>query len=344
MQTIPMLIEGIIFMENILKRINTSNDYRKVLIIGDSIIDKYVFCTTRRMAMEASIPIFLPNSCVLELGGAANVLKMAKSLNGNVQICTIVGDDEDGEWLKGEFSLLDSDIGFVFTDSDRRTTKKIRYVNDKSEYQFRVDIEDVSDISKCIEDKVYSHIEAHINRFNMLVISDYAKGMITESFSKRLIELFNKFGKIVLIDPKSNNILKYKDSFLVKSNFKEFKDFLNYDDLDFDYIEDDIIVKYATELMKKANIKNFYITLGNRGGIFISNDYNTYKITAKGKNIVDIIGAGDSVLAALSVSLTERASIRECVEFSSYVAGACVEKFGSVAVTVDEVKKMMSTT
>ena len=327
-------------MQNVFKKISSDKNKKKILILGDSIVDQYIFGETLRMAPEADVPVFTSLKYITDLGGAANVFKIIRSLKGNAQICTVIGDDINGEWLKNQLILLGNDPKLVVTDKSRRTTIKERYIRNQSEYLFRIDNEDVHDISSDIVDTVYSYIKEHIDTFDMLVISDYAKGFVTDCLSSRIIELFNRFHKPVLVDPKSKNIAKYRQTFLIKANYKEFRDFLS--DTDSSAVfDDDLIAAYSVDLMKEAQISYFYVTLGEKGGILIDNHYKPHKVHVRGNTAIDITGAGDTVLAVLAIALVSGIPIHDCVDFASYAAGVCVSKFGSAVITRDELKNFI---
>lgn len=312
---------------------------KKILVVGDTIYDEYVVGDVYRKSPEADVPVFNPKERFYELGGAANVFRIIHDLCGKADFCSVVGNDTDANEILQKLNQLSDNLNLVFKDKNRRTTKKTRLINRKFENYIRVDYEDTNDIKADIVCQMLDRIQNKIDEYGVLIISDYSKGVITNDLTEKLIFIFNKKGIPVLVDPKSDNIMKYKDAYLLKTNYKEFCDLINNDGTKIDYND---IKYYGKKIISKANIKYLYVTLGKDGGILINQfDDNIIRIYARGNKAIDVTGAGDMVLAVIGCCMICNIPIDNSVELASYAAGLCVSKFGTATIDFKELERFI---
>ena len=323
-------------MLDILKVIQ--NGKKRILVLGDTIYDNYIMGEVLRMSPEAPVPILTPNKFEFKLGGAANVFNVINSFRGNVQLCTLIGNDIEGQHIKNTLIGLDNDPSLIFVDESRITTKKTRLIKSNGSQLLRIDCEDVSPIHKDLLYIITKVIREIVDQFDILVISDYAKGLVTDDLASIVIDIFRDKSKIVLTDPKSSCIEKYKNSYLIKPNLNEFNKFVASSRFG-DSMER--LISHGEILLKKSNAEYIYVTLGKKGGLLIGRSIKAQTIPAYGKSVVDITGAGDTVIAAIALALAADIELAESVRFASYAAGVCVGKIGASTFDTCELQNLM---
>lgn len=312
---------------------------KRILVFGDTIYDCYVFGNVPRMSPEAPVPLFVPNNTIWRLGGAANVFNILVKAGGIVDICTVLGSDQEGERIKEEiYKLSNKETDLIFIDSNRRTTKKTRYLMPTGQYLLRIDEEDVFPIHDDMGCSVVNKIKNISDEYDILLVSDYAKGFVTDELVLQVINIFKDQGKIVLTDPKSKNIEKYNGSYLVKPNLNEFMDFIGEKiwKTDLSYLK-----KKGQLLLEKSNIGCIYLTLGEKGGLLIKNSREAIVVSPHGNKTVDVTGAGDTVIAVIALALSANIELLQAIELASYAAGVCVQKIGTTPFAWKEVEKLI---
>ena len=300
---------------------NLSNENINVIVVGDLMIDTYFNSTVTRNAPEdASIPVHNVFNQVYKLGGACNVALNIHNLGTNTELLGVVGDDVYGKQI--EKILCDSNLKHkLFIDETRKTTQKNRILyNDQLKCRF--DIEDNCDIQLTIQDEIINYIK-NCKNINVIIISDYDKGVITMELCQSIITYSNCNHILTFIDPKLNNYHKYKNCFLFKPNVFEAEKISNETNMD------KMIIKIHNEM--KCN--NLLITLGEEGMVF-SQNYNsinkTYKIQHKEKiHKKDVTGAGDIVLSVLVHMYIKSNDLVESCNVANYIAGKSVGVIGN---------------
>ena len=281
-----------------------------VLVIGDIMIDKYIYCDINRFSKEANIPILDVSDIELSLGGAANVCNNIKKLNYKVTLCSVIGMDEDGDKLKKE--LDKNNINYILEcDTDRVTTVKTRLYSNKQQ-QCRFDSEVKFYIKDETEKKLIEKISQDISNYNSIIISDYNKGVITDTLCQSIIKLANKNNINCIIDSKTKNIKKLVNCTLYKPNRNEFecltKTLIN------NLNQNELYFKIK-ECSLSINCTYLLLTLDKDGFILYNshtNNYTNIKTTTDLKNkqinsligeIMDTCGAGDTVISIMSLIL-----------------------------------------
>jgi D-beta-D-heptose 7-phosphate kinase/D-beta-D-heptose 1-phosphate adenosyltransferase len=301
----------------------------KVLVIGDIMLDNYVYGKCTRISPEAPVPVFEILSEEKMLGGAGNVLKNLKSFGVQTDILSIVGNDEDGNTLKELILEIGVPIESVFTSSKRCTTLKKRLIA-QSQQLIRIDNENNNDIETEDENRIINFLNQKINEYDLVLFSDYAKGLLSKNLCSSIINLCNSNNIKVIIDPKGKYFDKYSNAFLIKPNLAEAELIMNQklDSLD-------SLKKGAFILKEKYNLKKVVVTLGG-DGIFYS-DTDEKIIPTINTKIYDVSGAGDTVFASLAVCLLLGISLEDAVKFANVAASIVIQKFGSESTTIKEV-------
>jgi D-beta-D-heptose 7-phosphate kinase/D-beta-D-heptose 1-phosphate adenosyltransferase len=303
---------------------------KKILVIGDIMLDLYYNCDVNRISPEAPIPVLKYNHTKQVLGGAANVANNL-ALNGQeVDLLGIIGDDPDGEALINLMESAGILPRFVLYDSERPTTCKTRFIS-KGQQIFRFDREKTQNISPQLEDSFRSLIKENISQYDLVIISDYLKGLVTFDLARYTIALCNENKIPVIVDPKDANLQKYKDCALMKPNRKELEALVGEG-----VIDDENILAKAMELKEKLNCDYLLVTLGSKGMIFMDDRAEPMKIESEAQEIYDVTGAGDTVLAYLAMGFQGSTIDLEAVKLANSAAGIKVGKFGTAVVKKEE--------
>jgi len=295
-----------------------------VLIVGDVMLDRFVFGTVDRINPEAPVPILEVSEVSHNLGGAGNVAMNLITLHEEVTLVGIVGDDDDGKLVQTLCERVG--INFIPLAKDRITTLKERYVALPYRQQLlRVDRE----LRLPVEDKYWDATFSKIKGLQpeYIIVSDYAKGVITPYGMRKLRTL----DVPLFVDPKPQNIELYRDSFLVKPNLRELRIILNRP-----VANDDHAVEEAGRMLYDRLRANLVITRSEKGATLISKD-GIVHVPAERREVYDVTGAGDTFIAALVWGYKRTGNLIEAVRLANKAAGIAVSKLGVATVTVDEV-------
>ena len=299
---------------------------KKILVIGDVMIDSYYFGSSDRISPEAPTPILLEKYSKKILGGAANVAVNLASANQEVSILSVIGDDNNGEEMLRILKEKNIDNSLVIKDSDRCTIVKNRFIGQNNIQMFRFDQEINTPISDKIFEKIYKTLEKEIEKFDILIISDYNKGLLSVENTPKIIELANKNKVKVLVDIKEPKYDKYKGAYIIKPNKKELEEITK---IKIDGDSD--LLKASKELKKHTNCTYVLVTLGKDGMALLKDD-KLYKIECVSREVYDVTGAGDTVISYLSVCLANGYDLIDSANIASYAAGVKVSKMGTYAV------------
>lgn len=307
------------------------NKKPNILVIGDLMVDHYLWGDCDRISPEAPVPVIDIKSETSVLGGAGNVINNLISLDANVGVLSVVGDDEVAEEVK---YLIDATNAksYLVLQKGRKTSKKSRIMASKSQV-VRYDHESKNNISFDSADKIYARLQEVLNAYDIVLLSDYGKGVLTKHLTKQIITFANKCNKKVLVDPKGKDYSKYKGAYFLTPNKKEAEIASKVD------IESDDSLKQALiELKDTAKLELSVITLSENGIAILDNDKVTIKPTVA-REVYDVTGAGDTVLASLGYALAKDADIYSAVEFANLAAGVVVGKLGSATVSLAEIEE-----
>ncbi len=316
-------------ISKVLKKIENQN----VIVIGDVMIDAYLWGNVNRISPEAPVPIVSVTKRENRLGGAANVALNLKSMGANPIICSVIGEDEGGELF---FELMNnhqlSTVGLVQSKT-RKTTKKTRVISGGQQL-LRVDDEISYQLSPEIEEQLINQIQQIVKEQNIssIVFEDYDKGVISENLIQEITSIANKIEIPTTVDPKKKNYNLYTNVTLFKPNFKEFTEGAKLDILKADTTA---IFKNAKKIIKDRNIKYVFVTLSELG-VFICDENEYYIIPAELRQIADVSGAGDTVISVATLLLSQGLDMQTIASISNTAGGIVCEKIGVVSITKEE--------
>lgn len=324
-----------------MKKINIEQVFSKfselnVLVIGDAMVDNYLWGKVDRISPEAPIPIVTVTKQESRLGGAGNVSLNIQALGATPILITIIGNDEKGRIFDELMQEKKLPRQGIFIDPTRITTVKTRIISGGQQIS-RVD-QEVStlidhELEQLIFDRIKSIIEAQ--KIHIVVFVDYDKGLITPWLIKNVIELAKSKDILIAADPKIRNFNNYQQVDLFKPNFKEFKDGLKLLVEKTDMEE----LKKVSDIFKKENkIGLLFITLSELG-VFLTNGEKQHYYPAEVRDIADVSGAGDTVIAAASLCLAAGLPIPFMAQLSNLAGGLVCEKLGVVPIDSELLKK-----
>jgi D-beta-D-heptose 7-phosphate kinase/D-beta-D-heptose 1-phosphate adenosyltransferase len=321
-------------MSNLVDIVN-GFEKKKIAVVGDIMLDRYIFGDVTRISPEAPIQIVDVKKTVYAPGGAGNTASNITSLGGRAYLVGVVGADYNGRELRDSLRVRGVDTDGLVESNLRQTTLKERVVAHKQQL-IRLDHEDKVYISKIQEEKVAKKIEELVGECDIVVVSDYAKGLITKDVMSYLIQLAKSANKHLIVDPRPKHKLFYKGCDFITPNISEAKAMVG--DID-DY------TRLGRKLMRELDC-NVLLTKGDEGMSLLtkagSRAFNCEDFKAISKDVYDVTGAGDTVVAAFALSLAAGASYGEAAEISNYAAGIVVRKFGAATTNKDELFKTIN--
>jgi rfaE bifunctional protein kinase chain/domain len=306
-----------------------------ILVIGDLMIDHYVWGSANRLSPEAPVPVVNVQKEESTLGGAANVAQNLISLGADVMLAGLIGQDEAGqEMLK---ILLEENINTkgIFQDISRSTTSKSRIIVGSHQI-VRVDREITHPIGTVKAYEFFEILKPQIAQADIILLSDYNKGLFTPELTTLLINYCNEQGKKVIVDPKGLDYGKYKGAYIIKPNRKEIAEAVKRDKI----ANHDELVEAAHQLLSLTAATYLIVTLSEEGLVIVSND--SYQILpVKATEVFDVTGAGDTVLATLAYFITQGFEISEACELANYAAAIVIKRIGSASTNMDEILKII---
>lgn len=308
-------------------------EQKKVMVIGDLMIDEYLIGEVSRISPEAPVPIIEVNGESLKFGGAANVALNILSLGYKPFLVGVIGDDRMGEHFINLMQKFGMDTNGIVKSNMRPTTVKTRIIGD-SQHIARVDRENKNYLSKTEENKLFHSIESLIIGADSVIFEDYNKGVLTQTIIQKTIELALKKNLLISVDPKFINFLNYKNVTLFKPNIKETEEALAIK------IQTDAdLEKAGSNLLNKLNCENVLITRGSKGMSLFSSDKSIINVPTRARNVADVSGAGDTVISTITAAMMGGASTEEAITLANYAAGIVCEEVGIIPVELDKLRK-----
>jgi rfaE bifunctional protein kinase chain/domain len=302
----------------------------KILVIGDVMIDHYIHGICNRISPEAPVPVVEIITESYTLGGAGNVLKNLISLDCQSDIISVMGDDANAAIVLRELSTYNISGDGIIKDPARCTIMKSRVLATNHQL-IRLDRENVQPLNSEREREILKYLEKAIRNYDMVLISDYNKGLLTASLLKEILTICRNENIQSMVDPKGHDFSKYLGVNIIKPNKKEAALATGIAITDMDSL------KNACRKIKDiTGCTSVVITMSEEGMASYSND-ELHIIPTKGLDVVDVTGAGDTVLASLGVSLASGNSLMEACDFANHAAAIVVSKVGSATVTIDEI-------
>ncbi|MEO1927095.1 MAG: D-glycero-beta-D-manno-heptose-7-phosphate kinase [Nautiliaceae bacterium] len=299
-----------------------------IAVIGDFMIDHYLWGKSDRISPEAPVPVVEVVKEEDRLGGAGNVVNNLLALGSEVLVSTVVGKNSQRllDLLKEKNIKTDG----IFVDKARETIIKSRVIASNHQV-IRYDKETKTPISSEFEEKIFNYLSDNIDKLDLILLSDYEKGVLTKILTQKIIDLANKTNKKLIIDPKKD-FSKYVNAWMIKPNKKELSTAAGMEIRD----EKDLI-KAGWKLKKDLNLKYLLVTLSEEGMALFGDEY--VKIPTVAKEVYDVTGAGDTVLASLGYYLSKNEDMREAMHFANAAAAVVVSKIGSATVTLEEIEE-----
>ncbi len=309
-------------------------DTRKILVLGDVMLDHYVYGKVYRISPEAPVPIVEVNSESYVPGGAGNVAANISSLGGRVYVLGIIGEDNAGRLLTEELKKRNILTDYLIHDGQRPTIHKTRVIA-HNQQMVRFDQEKKDGINAELNNSLLNNIEEIIKNIDLIVVSDYGKGIVSQYLMDNLTKLSAKYNKRILVDPKPKNKNLYNGISLITPNKNEASEMTGI----IEETEDDLINIGRTLTEKYCS--DVLITRGEEGMSIFGKNGEIAHMPTKAKEVYDVTGAGDTVIAALALSYASGANLREAAYIANHTAGIVVGKVGTSTVSAIELKKSM---
>ena len=301
----------------------------KLLVIGDLMIDHYLWGSCERISPEAPVQVINVDNESTVLGGSGNVINNLKALGAQVDVISVIGGCETSDELKILLNDINVNSKYLITQKDRITSKKSRIIAAQQQV-VRYDRESTDEISTKSQTTILNTFKKIITNYDAVLLSDYGKGVLTADLTQSLIAIANDNNKKVLVDPKGLDYSKYKGAYLLTPNKKEASEATQIN------VHDDATLTQAiTQLKTNCDLDVSLITLSEQGVAIYDDTLRTHPTVAR--EVFDVTGAGDTVLASLGFALSCGLDIDNSVEFANLAAGVVVGKIGSATATLNEI-------
>mgnify|MGYP003407283781 FL=1 len=305
------------------------NKKPNILVIGDLMIDHYLWGSCDRISPEAPVQVVNVKKESSVLGGAGNVINNLVTLGSVVDVISVIGNDSVANELKSLLEKIDVPTSNLVVENNRKTSKKSRLIASQQQV-LRYDMESIDDINENSHKQIIQTLEKNIDKYSSIILSDYGKGVLTTNLTKEIIKIANKNNIKVLVDPKGKDYSKYKGSYTLTPNKKEAMEATNIDIKD-----ESSLIEALKSLKTQCELEVSLITLSEQG-IAIFDDELTIKPTVA-REVYDVTGAGDTVIASIAFALGNNLDIKDAIYFANLAAGVVVGKIGSATTTLDEI-------
>jgi rfaE bifunctional protein kinase chain/domain len=308
-----------------LQDIFRSFSQQRIAVLGDVMLDRYIFGTVSRISPEAPVPVVDVSSISYRLGGAANVAMNVHALGAHALLFGVIGRDDDGSLLVSEMHAENFSTEFLIVDHTRPTTCKTRVIA-QNHHIVRIDSETRQPISREIEDRLYESFSAHIHNLDAVIFEDYNKGVLTPSLISRVIALARRHHLPVTVDPKRDNFFAYQRCTLFKPNLKETSDALGEK-----FANTDEDSSRACALLRHRLKSDYILLTRSEKGATVYNGEAVH-IPSVALEVADVSGAGDTVIAVATMGLAAGLDIFAAARMANFAAGLVCAEVGAVAV------------
>lgn len=303
---------------------------RRLVVLGDLMLDEFIWGEVRRISPEAPVPVVEVKRESWHLGGAGNVVSNLLELGAQAVPIGILGDDEAGRLLLQRFRERGADVGGLILDPSRPTTRKSRIVA-HSQQMVRADREDRSPIKPEIEEKVIATFDTALTETEAVIISDYDKGLLTPRVLENVISIAQSKNKLVCLDPKIRNFASYRKANIITPNQLEAERASG-----IEIIDEESLVEAAHKIRNLLDCQNVLITRGEHGMSLLDANNKITHIPTVAREVYDVTGAGDTVIATLSLAIAAGATVIEAAIIANHAAGLVVGKVGTATVEKSE--------
>jgi len=308
-------------------------DKAKVLVIGDVMMDEYIWGDVSRISPEAPVPVVKVIKESFIPGGVANVVRNINSLRGRVYLVGTIGNDLLGKRLKKTLTKNGASTRGLIIDRSRPTTRKTRIIA-HGQQVVRIDKEKADSVTSPIRNRLMSALEKFINRVDIIIVSDYGKGIITPSMLKKIFSLAGKHKKRVVIDPKVGHFKDYRGATILTPNKNEARVALGGI-----LTEEESIHSIGKKLLRELDLKALLVTRGAEGMSLFQKDRKAIDIPTVAQEVYDVTGAGDTVTALLALGLATGADFLSSARIANFAAGIVVREVGAATVSKKELLK-----
>jgi D-beta-D-heptose 7-phosphate kinase/D-beta-D-heptose 1-phosphate adenosyltransferase len=300
----------------------------KILVIGDVMLDRYWWGSVDRISPEAPVPVVRLNSADTAAGGAANVAANIAGLGATPFLVGLVGDDREAEELKNSLTARGIDPQHLQSLNGRPTTVKTRVVA-HSHHVVRIDSEHTEEIGADSAESIWQSIEPLVGQADVVLLSDYAKGMLSAPVLSRIVESCEKNSKPLLVDPKGRDYRKYSGATLLTPNRSEAIHAAGVEDLE----------EAAARLIDEVKLESLIITQGENGMTLYRRGDTAVNFPALARKVYDVTGAGDTVISTLAVALGAGLDLPTAAKLANIAAGLVVEEVGTTVIALDQLKE-----
>lgn len=311
--------------------------HAKVLIVGDLMLDRYIFGNVDRISPEAPVPVLSTTRENLHLGGAGNVAKNIQALGGAPKLVCTCGTDEESTLLRQTLKMNSLEANLI-KDSSRPTTVKTRVIAHTQQI-VRIDRESSDPNAPEITDQIITAIKDQLSEISVIIISDYGKGVVTKDLMLQLAAITSESGKNIkiLIDPKPINFDLYRSPFLMTPNTKEAAACAGHHGIK----ETNDIIDTGNTIKERLGVSNLLITLGSQGmAVFTEND-TIWHVPAMSQEVFDVTGAGDTVIAMMGLSIASGNSVLISSLLANYAAGIVVGEVGAASASLQQISEVI---
>lgn len=307
---------------------------KRILIIGDVILDEYIIGDVNRISPEAPVPVVEIKKRIYQPGGAANTAANVAALGGDARLCGLVGDDPQAALFRDEIQKHHISGEGIFTDASRPTTIKTRIIAHDQQIT-RVDGEKTHDLSGKLMQSVLHWLDEELKQTSVCILSDYLKGVLSNVLTPAIIQKANERGIPVVIDPKGKDFSKYSGATLIKPNKFELEQATNR------RVEtEEELIEAGHELQALLNGASLLVTRGSKGMSLFHNQNPPVHIPAYTRTVYDVTGAGDTVISVMALATACGAPLHEAARLANLAAGIVVGKLGTATLTTDEIMQV----
>ena len=302
----------------------------RILVVGDIMMDRFIWGKVTRISPEAPVPVVLVERETFLLGGASNVVNNIHSLGGRVSLCGVTGDDEMGQKIAKELTRKGVDIQGLMVEEGRQTTAKTRIIAHHQQI-VRIDREMTDPPKSSTFRGLLRFIDDNLRHFDGIVLSDYGKGLLTKDLIRAVIHRASESKKFVMVDPKVKNFFFYRGATVITPNTAEASSAAGISITGLPSLK-----RVGKALLKRLRCAALVITRGEEGMALFEADQEPYLVSTVAKEVFDVTGAGDTVIGTMSLAMAAGAGVREAATLANHAAGIVVGKVGTATVTREE--------
>ncbi|RLC04415.1 MAG: D-glycero-beta-D-manno-heptose-7-phosphate kinase [Deltaproteobacteria bacterium] len=308
----------------------------KVLVIGDLMIDEYLWGSVDRISPEAPVPVVSVQKESHALGGAGNVIHNLVAMGAEVTAIGTAGTGKTGQMIFEKLEDLGIETDGVISEPQRPTTRKTRVIASNQQV-LRIDKEIKKNINADTLEKLGKIIESKISNASLVIISDYDKGLVTRELVQKIVTLAEKYNILTLADPKSLNFSKYERVSILTPNKKEASLAAN-----MDIKTEKDLFDAGWKIMDQVKLERLLLTCGKDGMVLFEKGREPYTIESKARQVFDVSGAGDTVISLLGLGLATGGTFKQSASIANVAAGIVVAKIGTATASIDELKRALS--